>query len=1272
MEHTVLKLFCRFYYCTLAVMITWFSGINGVSAQTITFSYTGTVQSWTVPAGVYSIAIDAQGATGGDGGNGMYHNHGGYGGRVQCTLSVSPGQIFNLKIGGAGGNGYGFSCCSYAGGYNGGGNSGSGYSGGGGGATDIRIGGVALSNRVIVAPGGGGAGYATFYTNYERGGGGGFTGENGYFSNVSGGLAGGQGGTQTGGGAGGTYTSPAGSAGSSGQGGNGGGGLFSGGGGGGYFGGGGGSKTGGGGGSSYANALYSSGAIYTSGYNSSGNGALIFNIFIYPITGTTSVCSGSTTALTDATPAGTWSSANTAVATVGASTGIVTGISPGTATISYTDGTRYATAVVTVNSAPFSISGPATVCAGAMIPLSDTITGGTWTSSNTAVATINPSSGVVTGVSGGTTMITYTLACGIATMAVTVNPSPSSISGHSSTCVGAATSLSDAMTGGIWTSSNPAIGTISSAGIVSAVSSGTINVSYTLTTGCYATMPLTVNPNPAAIAGVTTLCASSATSLSDAVSGGIWNSSNPSIATVNPITGAVSGLAGGYSVISYTLSTGCYSTQTVNVDPLPVVFTVTGGGSYCSGAGVHIYLSSSQAGVNYVLYNGVTPVITVSGTGSILDFGLSTSLGTFNAVATIAATGCSNNMAGAATITAGSPPAAIAGATTVCPGSASVFSDATSGGAWASSNTAVALVGSASGVVTGVSAGSAVISYNTSPGCYATQTVTVFPTLTPSVTLSITPGATVCSGSLAIFTAVPANGGTVPVYTWKVNGVSVMSSTASTYAFVPGNGDVTEVDMASSAACAVPAITTSAPITITVDTVGSITGTTGICLGATSVLIDGTPGGTWSSANPAIATIATIGGSTGVAVGLFPGTAVISYTTGSGCSATTTVSINPLPTVSASATPVSCGSDYALTATGGASYSWSPSTGLSCATCATTYISPAGSATFAVTATNVSGCSNTASVSVDGNRISGFISYTGGSSADSFKVWLIQFNPSDSSITALDSTYTCMDGGTPYYQFMDKASGSYMVKAKLLHQVTGASGYVPTYSFSTPHWYAAASVAHTGAWDTLHINMVYGVVPPGPGFIGGSVSAGAGRGTTGSPVEGMIVYLYNSSNQMLAFTYTDNTGAYSFGGLAYGTYYIYPEDFSFATIPSATITLNASAETVTGINFRKYLDSKVIKPLAPNSINAITNDGSLSIHPNPTNGYLTIQWKDVTASNAAVTVSDVVGRQVYSTSIATNKTTGETVIDLSGLTEGVYLLTIKGENMYYSGKLLKR
>jgi len=118
------------------------------NAQTVTFNYTGSVQTWTVPCGVTTVTVDMAGAQGG--------SAAGKGGRVQCTYTTTPSTTFNIYVGGQGAA----AISGALGGFNGGGNAGTSSGGslgsGGGGGTDIRVGGVALANRVIVAGGGGG------------------------------------------------------------------------------------------------------------------------------------------------------------------------------------------------------------------------------------------------------------------------------------------------------------------------------------------------------------------------------------------------------------------------------------------------------------------------------------------------------------------------------------------------------------------------------------------------------------------------------------------------------------------------------------------------------------------------------------------------------------------------------------------------------------------------------------------------------------------------------------------------------------------------------------------------------------------------------------------------------------------------------------------------------------------------------------------------------------------------------------------------------------
>ncbi len=138
---------------------------------------------------------------------------------------------------------------------------------------------------------------------------------------------------------------------------------------------------------------------------------------ISPITGNTSICISTPSTLSDATAGGTWSSDDVSIAVVGITSGVVTGIAPGTTTIRYTTTGGSASIVVTVSSdAPPTagkVMGVNQLCPGNNGILTSNIGGGVWTSSNTAVCKIS-GYGIVSALTPGTSTITYTVtnSCG--------------------------------------------------------------------------------------------------------------------------------------------------------------------------------------------------------------------------------------------------------------------------------------------------------------------------------------------------------------------------------------------------------------------------------------------------------------------------------------------------------------------------------------------------------------------------------------------------------------------------------------------------------------------------------------------------------------------------------------------------------------------------------------------------------------------------------------------------------------------------------------------
>ncbi len=257
---------------------------------------------------------------------------------------------------------------------------------------------------------------------------------------------------------------------------------------------------------------------------------------------------------------------------------------PDAFTIQVSDGAGGTTTTVvnvTINPLPNpgTISGASSVCAGSTTTLTASGTGGgVWSSTNAGIATVS-SSGIVNGLSAGTTTMSYAVSngCGTAaaTFVLTVNPlaTPETISGSNSVCVAATISLTASGSGGgAWSSTNTSSATVSGSGVVSGLSSGTSTISYIVSNICgsvAATKTVTVNPlaTPGTISGPTaTYVGSQITLNASGTGGGVWVSSNMTIATIST-AGVLTGIAVGTTSVSYTVTNICGSvTTTANIN----------------------------------------------------------------------------------------------------------------------------------------------------------------------------------------------------------------------------------------------------------------------------------------------------------------------------------------------------------------------------------------------------------------------------------------------------------------------------------------------------------------------------------------------------------------------------------------------------------------------------------------------------------------------------------------------------------------------------------
>ena len=258
-------------------------------------------------------------------------------------------------------------------------------------------------------------------------------------------------------------------------------------------------------------------------------------------------------------------------------------------------------------------------------------------SANASITATPTAAGTYTYTAIVTNPITGCVSTGATTATVTVvsNAAISSVTGSSPLCIGATTTYTAngvVLSGGTgtWSSDNASVATVDpNSGLVTAVSAGSANITYTITGGCGGTVSasasVTVDPNANAgtVSGAATICTATTTTFSsNGDAGGTWSSDNNTVATVNPTSGLVTAVAPGTANIIYTVNSGCASPVSASASisvasgAAPVV---TGTVNVCPliGTGTPVVYTASSAGAT--AYNWIVPptnVTIVSGQGT--------------------------------------------------------------------------------------------------------------------------------------------------------------------------------------------------------------------------------------------------------------------------------------------------------------------------------------------------------------------------------------------------------------------------------------------------------------------------------------------------------------------------------------------------------------------------------------------------------------------------------------------------------------------------------
>ncbi|HBL77419.1 MAG: hypothetical protein A2W90_21380 [Bacteroidetes bacterium GWF2_42_66] len=591
---------------------------------------------------------------------------------------------------------------------------------------------------------------------------------------------------------------------------------------------------------------------------------------------------------------------------------------------------------VTVVSSDFTISGNTAVCAGASTTL--TVSGDAdyyeWEGLGSGTSkTVSPQSTTTYRVTGSRN--TYGgMTCPVTKeITVTVNALPTVSAGSDVTiCSGASTTLT--ATGNavsyVW---NPGNYTGTSFTVTPATTT-TYTVTGTSASGCAVTdqVTVTVNASPTVSAGSdVTICSGISTTLTATGNAGsyVWNPGNYTGVsfTVAPTTTTT------YTVTG-TSANGCTSTDqvivTVNASP-----TVSAGSdvAICSGAGItltatgnagsYVWNPGNYTGASFTVAPTTTTTYTVTGTSANGCAVTDEVIVTVNALPTVSA---------------GSDVAICYGASTTLTATGNAGSYVWTPGNHTGASFTVAPTVTTTYTVTGTSAN----------GCTSTDQVTV--TVNSLPTVSAGSDVIICSGAGITLTAT----GNAGSYVWNPG-----NYTGASFTVAPTTTTTYTVTGTSANGC-----TSTDQVTVTINPLPTVLAGSDvtICSGiSTTLTVTGNASNyVW---NP--------GNYTGASFTVAPATTTTYTVTGTsvnGCTSTdqVTVTVNPLPTVSAGSDVTICsGTSTALVATGNASiYVWNPGNYNG----AVFTVIPTTTTTYTVTG-STNGCTSTDQVTVTVNPL---------------------------------------------------------------------------------------------------------------------------------------------------------------------------------------------------------------------------------------------------------------------------------------------------------------
>ena len=315
---------------------------------------------------------------------------------------------------------------------------------------------------------------------------------------------------------------------------------------------------------------------------------------------------------------------------------------------------------------------------------------------------------------------------------------------------------------------------------------------------------------------------------------------------------------------------------------------------------------------------------------------------------------------------------------------------------------------------------------------------------------------------------------------------------------------------------------------------------------------------------------------------------------------------------------------------------------------------------------NTNSCSAYAGTYINDSLITGIVYSSKNSVIPNCKVYLIIYNPTDTTITYKKQTLTDSNGR---YEMRCRDSLAYIAA------YPDSSSYpmeIPCYHDSSVDFQGASVINVYPGNTKANVKTIHGTNTGGAGSIGGKVTICLlCKNGNGSPVENLKVILTDSANKPLSYQYTDKNGYFRFPGLSIGVYRVFVDRPKVNNGIAPTVVLNSSEPSIDSLKFTLY-PTFLSLDKTTSIYDPIVNNQDVKITPNPTDRLLKVEIESIRSMKNSYSVYSMDGRKILEGNNVLIEGINHFSINVESLPSGIYILSTQNITGVQKTKFVKK